>query len=146
MTLGEPIVGGSLELTDEDLKRRAIVVALLQAENPTIIEFAKHLVTVSFAAVGVVVGLADKWVGVGENVGTKRLLLGVAIVLMLSSAACAAYAASAWTYAVTLSDYDEVENELHSVAKRRYRFTRVAMLLLVAAIIVLSAVALWSAR
>jgi hypothetical protein len=140
----QPIAGVSIELTDEDRERRAIVVALLKAENPTIIDFAKHLVTVSFTAVGVVVAFADKWVGPGANEGAKRLLLAVAIVMMLSAAALAAYAASASTYRVTLSDYDDVDAELHRVAKRRYTLTRAAMLLLVGAVMLLSGVALWS--
>jgi hypothetical protein len=141
-----PIVGVSMELTDEDRERRAIVVALLKAENPTIIDFAKHLVTVSFTAVGVVVAFADKWVGPGANVGPKRVVLAVAIVMMLAAAALAAYAASASTYRVSLSDYDEVDAELHRVARRRYAVTRIAMLLIVGAVTLLSGVALWSSQ
>lgn len=141
----QPIAGTAGELTGEDVERRAIVSALMQAENPTIIDFAKHLVTVAFAAVGVVVTFADKWLGATGNAGPKRALLGGAIALMLAAAALAAYAASAATYRVSLSDYDDVDEELHRVARRRYALTRAAMLLLIAAVVLLSAVALWSA-
>ena len=140
----DPIIGTSLELTSEDQERRAIVSALLRAENPTIIDFAKHLVTVAFAAVGVVVTFADKWLGASASIGARRILLAAAIVLMLAAAAFAAYAASASTYRVSLSDYDDVDHELHRVARRRYGLARAAMLLLIAAIVLLSGVALWS--
>ena len=50
-------------LTEEDLRKRDIVEELMQSQNQRIVDFAKHLLTVSFSAIGVVLALIVAYAG-----------------------------------------------------------------------------------
>jgi hypothetical protein len=54
------ILGESSPPTDEDSRKRSAVKKLMQSENKVIVEFAKHLVTVDFSAMAVVLALKEK--------------------------------------------------------------------------------------
>lgn len=119
-------------LTEDDRFKRGIVEELLKSQSERIVGFAKHLVTVSFSAIGVVLTLKEKWLG---PVATPRqqLLLGVAIGCYLAGALVATLAVSAYAHKATLADYDDVDVELNRVARLRQRLTRAGFLLTVIA-------------
>lgn len=136
-----PIPAESVELTEEDLRKRDIVKELMQSQNQRLIEFAKHLLTVSFSAIGVVLALKDKWLGT-DAPPYKKLLLGIAVALFLATGLLATLAASIYTYRVSLSDYTDVDAELDRVASLRYRLTWIGYGLSVVATIIVAVIAI----
>jgi hypothetical protein len=121
----EFIEAESAPLTEGDKLRRELAKELIQSQSKRIAEFARHMTTVSFAAVGVVLSLKEKWVA-DPAPAYAALGLGVAIALFLISGGVSAFAASAFLYRITLSDYGEIESELNRVARRRAHLTRAA--------------------
>lgn len=128
--MGEIIEAESAPLTEDDKLRRELAKELIQSQNKTITEFARHMTTVSFAAVGVVLSLKREWVGALAS-DSANIALGAAIALFLVSAGISASAASVYSHRITLSDYGEIEGELRRVARRRASLTRGAFVLLV---------------
>jgi xanthine/uracil/vitamin C permease (AzgA family) len=126
--MGEVIDAESAPLTEDDKLRRELAKELIQSQNKTITEFARHMTTVSFAAVGVVLSLKREWVGASAS-DSANIGLGLAIALFLASAGISASAASVYSHRVTLSDYGEIEGELHRVARLRALLTRAAFAL-----------------
>ena len=120
--------------TDDDKRKRDIVAKLMNSENKILVDFAKHLVTVSFPAIGVVLALEDKWLGPDASAQLK-LALAFALALFLVAALLATLAAGVYRHRVTLSDYGDIDNELHRIAKRRHWLTAVGFGLLVFATI-----------
>jgi len=116
-----PIRAESAALSDEDTRKRDLVKQLMQKQTDRLVEFSKHLLTVSFSAIGVVLALKDKWIGANE--ANKKLLLGIAMVLFLFTGLLATLAASVYTYRVSLSDYADVDAEVTRVARLRYKLT-----------------------
>jgi hypothetical protein len=119
----------SVPLTEEDKVRQELVKELVQSPQKAHVEFAKHLMTVSFAAVGVLLSLKEKWLG-DPPAADALLWLGIAIALFLASGTIATFAASAFLHRVSLADFGEIETELHRVARRRVHLTRAAFALL----------------
>lgn len=130
--MNEPIPATSEPLSGEDRRKRSTVAKLLQEENKTIVDFAKHMVTVSFSAVGVVLTLKEKWLP-AEGAGRSTLLLAVAIVLFLAAALLCSLAVRVYRFRVSPSDYAEVDEELHRIAVLRHRLTSAGMLLAIVA-------------
>ena len=121
----EIIEAESAPLTEGDKLRRELAKELVQSQNRSIVEFARHMTTVSFGAVGVVLGLKEKWIA--DPAPSYAVIgLGVAIALFLLAGGVSAFAASAFLHRITLSDYGEIESELNRVAQRRVRLTRAA--------------------
>lgn len=135
----EPIQAESVALTDEDTRKRDLVKQLMQAQTQRLVDFAKHLLTVSFSAIGVVLALKDKWIG--ANASNKKLLLGIAMALFLITGLLATLAASVYTHRVSLSDYTDVDAEVTRVARLRYRLTWLGFTLAALATILVVAVA-----
>ena len=127
--------------TDDDAQKQDLVKELVQSQNKVLIDFAKHLVTASFSAIGVVLALKDKWIGPSSMIGAKWLL-GIAIALFMVSGVIATIAVGAFVHRVSLADYADVEIELHRVATRRYRLTRLSFALLLIATVLVATVAL----
>jgi hypothetical protein len=115
----------SVPLTEGDKLRRELAKELIQSQNKTITEFARHMTTVSFAAVGVVLSLKKDWIAAPAP-EYATLVLGAAIALFLLAGGVSAFAASAFWHRITLSDYGEIERELSRVARRRALLTRAA--------------------
>lgn len=134
-----PIQAESVALTDEDTRKRDLVKQLMQAQNQRLVDFAKHLLTVSFSAIGVVLALKDKWIG--ANASNKKLLLGIAMALYLITGLLATLAASVYTHRVSLSDYTDVDAEVTRVARLRYKLTWFGFSLAALATILVVAVA-----
>jgi hypothetical protein len=136
-----PILAESSTLTDEELRQRDTVKELVKSQNQRIVDFAKHLVTLSFSAIGVVLALKDKWLG-ANALPHQKLLLGIAIALLLATSLVATIASSVYTYRVSLSDYTDVDVELQRVAMLRYRLTYLGFGLFVLATIIIAVVAI----
>jgi hypothetical protein len=128
-------------LTEGDKLRRELAKELVQSQNRVIAEFARHMTTVSFGAVGVVLGLKEKWVA-DPAPRYAAIGLGVAIALFLLAGGVSAFAASAFLHRVTLSDYGEIESELNRVVRRRVRLTRAAFAFVAAGAAIAAAIAL----
>jgi hypothetical protein len=126
-------------MTEDDTRKRDVVKELIQSENKGIADFAKHLVTVSFSAIGFVLALKEKWLGTNAPL-QQKVLLGLAIVLFMAAALLATMAAGIYQHRVSLSDYADVDTELHRVARLRYRLTRVGFAVLVLATILLATI------
>ena len=137
------IVAESSTPTPDDERRRLLVSQLLESENGRLVDVAKHLATVCFTAVGVVLTLYDKWL----PTGAPRVLttaLGAAIVLYLAAGVSSLFGAGAYLHRVSLDDYGDVDAERHRVATIRYRLVITGLALFVGATLVVSAVALRS--
>jgi hypothetical protein len=104
---------------------------------------AKHLATICFSAVGVVLALHEKWVPAGAP-RALRNALGAAIAVYLAAGVSSLFGAGAYVHRVTLADYSDVDSERHRVATIRYRLMMTALALFVAATLIVSAVALGS--
>jgi hypothetical protein len=139
--MSEIIEAESAPLTEGDKLRRELAKELVQSQNKAIAEFARHMTTVSFAAVGVVLSLKEKWVG-DPAPEDATLGLGVAIALFLVAGGVSAFAASAFLHRITLSDYSEIESELNRVARRRAQLTRAAFVSAAVGTIVVAVVVL----
>ena len=139
--MGQVVEAESAPLTESDNLRRDLVKELVQAQNKTVTDLARHMTTVSFAAVGVVLSLKQNWVGASAS-PAENFSLGLAIALFLASAGVSAFAASISSYRVTLSDYGEIESELSRVARRRAWLTRAAFLLSAIATAIAAGIAL----
>jgi hypothetical protein len=131
------ISGVSSAPTEDDSRKRTIVAELIQSENKAVIDFAKQLVTTSFSAIGIVLALKDKWLGANAPLWQKALL-GCAVALFLVASLLATMAAAAYRHRVSLSDYADVDAELHRVARLRYRLTTSAFGLLLLATLVIA--------
>jgi hypothetical protein len=138
--MANPIISGvSSAPTDDDTRKQKLVSDLIQSENKTVIDFAKQLVTTSFSAIGVVLALKEKWVGANAALWQKALL-GGAVALFLLAGLLATMAAAAYRHRISLSDYEDVDAELHRVASIRYRLTASAFGLLLLATLVIAIV------
>ena len=126
--------------TEGDLHKRKIVEELIKSQNHRIIDFAKHLVTISFSAIGIVLTLKHKWFG--ADAPYDKSLLGIAIALFLGTGLLATLASTIYIHRVSLSDYADVYEELHRVARKRHNLTRLAFILSVIATIIVAIVAL----
>lgn len=127
--------------TDEDVRKRDLVKELLKSENKAIADFAKHVVTVSFSAIGVVLALKDKWLDPHPS-RPQILLLGFALLLYLAAALVASLAAGVYGHRVSLSDYEQIDAELHRVAAMRHRFTKLGLILTAVATVIIAFIAL----
>jgi hypothetical protein len=110
-------------LTAEDMRKKKLVDDLFQAQNKTIIEFAKHIVTVSIAAIGVELALKDKWLSGQAASRHGALILTIAISFFFLSAVICSATVCVQKIRVTSSDYENVDSELQRVASFRYRTT-----------------------
>ena len=137
----DTIPAQSSALTEEDSRKYEMTKELMQSQNKVIIDFAKHLMTVSFSAIGVVLALKDKWLGTAGR-PHQELLLGIAIVLFLATGLLATIAVSAYIHRVSLSDYADVDAEVHRVARLRYRLTILGFALCLVATVIVAAVAI----
>jgi MFS family permease len=138
---GPVIRGASSTPTEDDTRKRELVKELMKSENKSVADFAKHQVTLAFSAIGVVLALKEKWLG--EHASSSQLvLLGVALALYLASALTSAVAAGVYGHRVSLSDYDDVDAELHRVAKLRYRLVIIGLILMAAATVIVAFLAL----
>jgi hypothetical protein len=126
------ISGDSSAPTEDDSRKRSIVKDLVQSENKVVTDFAKQLVTTGFSAIGVVLALKEKWLGANAPLWEKAVLGGV-VALFLVSTLLATTAAAVYRYRVSLSDYADVDAELHRVATLRYKLTTAAFAFLVIA-------------
>jgi hypothetical protein len=142
--MAAPIPATSAPLTQEDTEKRGIVVKLLQAQNKIVVDFAKQVVTICFAAVGVTLTLQDKWLTSATASGNAKLVLGIAVVLFLVGAILASAAMVAYPLDISLSDYEHVDAELSRVARLRLRITLAAIGVTTAATVLTAAVALWA--
>jgi hypothetical protein len=133
------IAGVSSALTEDDSHKRTVVKELIQSENKVIADFAKQLVTTGFSAIGVVLALKEKWLGAHAALWQKALL-GSAVALFLVSTLLATMAAAVYRHRVSLSDYADVDAELHRIAKLRYKLTTVAFGLLLLATVVIAVI------
>ena len=131
----------SSTLTDQDRLKRDLVKELIQSQNQRIVDYAKNLVTVSFAAIGVVLTFKEKWLGSDVRFD-QRVLLGFAIILFLATGVVATLAASMYIHRVNLVDYTTVDDELNRVAKIRFKLTCLAFSLSAVATIFVVLVAL----
>jgi hypothetical protein len=145
MSTPAPISGASSVPTKDDAENRAAVWKLIQSENRTVVGFAKHIVTVCFAAIGVTFTLQEKWLAGVAHPEQPKALLGIAVALYLGASLVASMAIAAYRLRVTLSDYGDVEAELGRVAVMRVRMTVAALVLLVLATVFISIVALRAA-
>jgi hypothetical protein len=139
----QTIPGESSLLTEEDSRKRDMVKDLIQSENEVITEFAKHLVTVNFSAIGVVLALKEKWLG-ANPLFEQKMLLGIAVVLFLAAALLSTTAAGAYVHRVGLSDYSDVESELHRVARRRHTLTMLGFGVTVVGTMIIAFIAIWT--
>jgi len=137
------VSGVSSAPAEDDIRRRTIVDELMQAESKAIIEFAKTLVTLSFSAIGVVLALKDKWLGPNPP-SWQRALLGCSVALFLATSLLATMAAAAYGHRVSLSDFGDVDAELHRVARRRYKLTMSAFGLALLAVMVTAAMVIYA--
>jgi hypothetical protein len=96
-------------------------------------------VTTGFSAIGVVLALKEKWLGAHAALWQKALL-GSAVALFLVSTLLATMAAAVYRHRVSLSDYADVDAELHRIAKLRYKLTTVAFGLLLLATVVIAVI------
>lgn len=135
------IHGESSALTDEDSRKRDLVKKLMKSENKAIAEFAKHLVTVAFSAIGVVLALKDKWLDSPASF-QQRMLLSIALTLYLAAALMSSLAAGVYGHRISLSDYGDVDAELHRVATFRHRLTNLGLMFTAAATAVVVLIAL----
>jgi hypothetical protein len=138
---GHIVHGESSTPTEDDTRKRDLVKELMKSENKSITEFAKHQVTVAFSAIGVVLALKEKWLGEHAS-SQQRLLLGIALALYLAAALMSSLAAGVYGHRVSLSDYEEVDAELHRVATLRYRLMSFALILTAAATVIVALLAL----
>ena len=122
----EPIAGTSSPVTEEDTRRRGIVGDMILAQNKSVVDFAKHLVTISFSAIGVVLTLKEKWVTGRPDAQRATLLLGISIAVFLVAVVLASAAIQVYRLRVSGADYDDVEAELGRIARRRYTLTMAA--------------------
>ena len=122
-------------LTEDDQRKRALVETLMQSQNQRIADFAKHLVSLSFSAIGVVLALKDKWLG-AVALPYQKMWLGIAIILFLMTALLGTLAISTYVHRATLSDYANVDAELNRVARLRARLTRSGFALSVVATVI----------
>jgi hypothetical protein len=136
------IPGESSMLTEDDARKRDAVNDLIRSQNKVIVEFAKQLVTLNFSAIGVVLALKEKWLGVSPPL-QEKVLLGIAVALFLAAALLSTTAAGAYPHRVSLSDYSEVDEEIQRVARLRYRLTLLGFGASVVATILVAAVVLW---
>lgn len=137
------VTADSSPLSDDDTRKHELVKKLIVSENKTIREFAKHLATMAFSSIGVVLALQDKWVGQHPTC-KQKLLLAAALMLYLISASLSSLAAGIYAHRVSLSDYGDIDTELHRVAKFRHRLTRFGLIFIAAGTIVVAIVAFWS--
>ena len=135
------ITAESSTLDAEDVRKRDLVAKVIAGENSRLIEVAKHLVTLSFSAVGVVLALQDKWL-VKPAPARLKVALGAAVVLYLVASVLATLAAGVYVHRISVSDYTEVDRELHRVATVRYRLSVAGLTLILIATIVVCAVAI----
>jgi len=138
---GHIIHGESSALSEEDARKRDLVKKLMESENKTIAEFAKHLVTVAFSAIGVVLALKDKWLD-AHAPSQQRIMLGIALALYLAAGLISSMAAGLYGHRISLSDYEDVDAELHRVATFRHRLTSLGLMLTAAATVLIALVAL----
>ena len=137
------ISGESSAPTEDDSRKRTIVKDLVQSENKVVADFAKQLVTTGFSAIGVVLALKEKWLGANAPLWQKAML-GSAVALFLVSTLLATMAAAVYRHRVSLSDYADVDAELHRVATLRYKLTTVAFALLLLATVVIAIVVIFA--
>lgn len=137
------ISGESSTPTKDDSRKRTIVRDLVQSENKVVADFAKQLVTTGFSAIGVVLALKEKWLGADARLWQKAIL-GSAVALLLVSTLLATMAAAIYRHRVSLSDYADVDAELHRVATLRYKLTIASGALLLLATIVIAIVVIFA--
>jgi hypothetical protein len=133
------VIGTSSVLTDEDKRKRGIVRQLIRSENKRLADYAKQVVTISFSAVGVVLGLKDKWLG-KDAPSRQTAPLAIAIALFLGAGLLATLAAGIYRHRVSVSDFDDVDAELHRVAKHRYWLIIAAFVFLTIATIIVATI------
>jgi hypothetical protein len=127
-----PIRATSAPPGPTDALRQEMVKELVLSQQKVLVDYGKQLATAAFAAMGLVFTLTDKWLGHAPDPGKVRLL-GIAIALFLVTSVLGAAAAGVFRHRVSLSDPDNVEDELGRVARIRFRLNSVAFLLLVIA-------------
>jgi hypothetical protein len=130
----DAIEGESLPVLDDDIRMRGFVTELVLSENKLIADFAKHIVTVGFSAVGVILALKDKWLA--GSPGTASTWLGIAIALLLIASLVSSIAIKPLRLRVSMDDYGEVESELSRIGRLRYRLTMAATASLLLAILI----------
>src|SRR3954453_14749400 len=140
---GPVVVGTSSALTGEDKRKRGIARQLFRSENKRLADYAKQLVTISFSAIGVVLGLKDKWLG-KDAPSRQTGPLALAIALVLVAGLLSALAAGIYRHRVSLSDFDDVDAELQRVAKHRRRLIVAGFVFLMIATIIIAAIVISS--
>lgn len=129
---GEVIRGESSPAGHEAARLQKMVTDLRLNENKVVMDFAKHLVTLDFSAIGVILALQDTWVDSGDS--TAVLWLGGAISLLLVASAISSAAVRASPMKVSGHDFYDVEAEVARVARMRHLLTTLSAVLSIAAI------------
>ena len=127
-----PIHATSAPPGPSDGLHQQIVKELILSQQKVLVDYGKTLATAAFAAIGLVFTLTEKWLGDSPDPGKVRLL-GIAIALFLLTSVLGAAAAGVFRHSVSLSDPDNVEDELGRVARIRFQLNRMAFLFLVMA-------------
>jgi hypothetical protein len=122
----EPVQSEPLDESDE--ARQKLAATMIERSNTVVIDFAKHVVTLAFSAVAVVLALHDKWIGPNDTGAEK--LIALALVTFVLSGLVSSLAVAGQRLNISLSDYFEIEAELARAARYRARLTTAAMALL----------------
>ena len=138
---GAPIRATSAPLSPQDQLSQTMVKELIQAQQKVLVDYAKHLATVAFAAIGLVFTMNDKWLGAAPAAGDVRLL-GIAVMLYLGTGVVATAAAGVFPHRVSLADHADVEAELGRVARQRYWLAVAGFFLFVVATAMVALVAI----
>jgi hypothetical protein len=129
----QPIPGESSLPTSEDSRKRDILSKIILTENQVVVDFAKHLVTISFSAIAIILTLKEKWLTNSKNLHVATALLGTAMVLFLAAVLVSTIAIRAYRLRVSSWDYSDIEHELSRIARRRYLLTLAATTLCILA-------------
>lgn len=119
----EPIRASSSAPTAEDERLRAITSDLISQQNKNLIDLGQKMLTLTFAAIGVVLAVQDQWFGGETTSATSRCLLIAALVVFLLSAPVYLLVVKGYKLAVTTDDYQDVEQELARLGRLRGRLT-----------------------
>ena len=112
MAATEPIRASGELPTEEDLRLRQLMSDLLAQQNKSLVDLAQKMLTVTFAALGFVLALQERWFGGSSPVGLARIAIIAALVLLLGSVPVYLGVIKGYRLALTLFDYQDVESEL----------------------------------
>jgi hypothetical protein len=137
----KPITGSTSAPSDEDKEKRSLVNELIKSENQVTVDSAKNLATACFSAIGVSLALKDKWLGTNPPL-RQTVLLGFSLAVFLLASLFSLMAVNSFRHRVTPTDFEDVLEEIHRVAKARHRLTSASFVLFVVATAMVAWVAL----